>query len=87
MTDREQTLAERPRVESVEDIWCWANIWGDLNRHRKHAAPDKLAESWEKGYAKAIGDLMLRLSEMGIEFEQAREKWPKWSGMRLLRRG
>ena len=64
-----------PRVESVDDLWCWANIWGDLLSHPRFTHAESLA------YEAAIRDLMVRLEEMGVTLGQAREAWPKWSGV------
>jgi hypothetical protein len=61
-------------VRNIDDLWAWANTWGDLNeKHfgRKH--------EWRQGYEQAITDLFNRLREMGVE-NCSDEAWARFTG-------
>lgn len=76
------TAPGRPEVESLEDLWCWLNIWGDLlHKHQARTRPDRLSTEWRKGYEQGVRDAMDKLEQVGVTWETVPdETWRKWSG-------
>jgi len=79
---------ERPQVETLDDLWCYLNIWGDLlGKHRdagRTRSPEtRLSTAWRKGYEQACRDAMDALEAAGVTWETVPdETWRKWSGRR-----
>ena len=72
-TPEPETLErERPPIQSIDDVWCWMNTWGDLEQH------DYTPRSghWY-GYRKAIKDMLAAFGAAG--FAASQEAWDRWT--------
>lgn len=74
------TTPKRPQIETLEDLWCFLNIWGKLLTYVPRSNDKRLSESWRKGYEQAIRDAMDGLEAAGVTWDSVQdETWHKWS--------
>lgn len=70
----------RSEVETLEDLWCFLNIWGKLLTYVPRSSDKRLSESWRKGYEQGIRDAMDGLEATGVTWDSVPdETWHKWS--------
>lgn len=62
----------RPPLRDVDDIWCWMNTWGDIDKHGYHGVE-------KKAYEQAMMDLLRRFAEIGVH-NVPDEAWRRWTG-------
>ena len=67
------TTRERPAIRNVEDVWCWANTWGN------ERARDFSTRGERDAYRQCIRDVMVALAAAGIDFDAVPdEAWERW---------